>query len=159
MTGFLNLHDARLEEELRFERERLSILITSKIRRNEIVGAQEVAGELFRTETEFDLRRKTQLFIRYNRLLRSVMIFFLGISFGAVFFMVLNISPAVCLMVQAVAALCLILAIGFNAYLMGRYGKALRTIIEAYESTKPSFVKRILDRLVNQKGPGDLSTL
>lgn len=67
------------DEELAFERERLFNLIDTKIRRGEIDVARGLAGELFKTETDFALVKKTRELKKYNDLLLRFLMFLIGV--------------------------------------------------------------------------------
>ena len=137
------------EQELRFERERLLILINSKIQRREIDIAKMFAEELFDAEVEFALRGKTKRLKRYSRIVCEIVLALIGVLFVSAACMVLNINPSFHLMTQLCSLLAIVALILFNALLVRRFEYGVWIIADAYETVKKSFADKVISSLMD----------
>ncbi len=137
------------ENELNFERERLLNLIDCKVKRKDMEIAMNLADELFRTEMEFALMRKTRRLKKYNAVLLRIIFLMLTVLFAAMTFMVMNINPSFNLLVQAIAVLSIISSVVVNAILINRFTKTVALMMNSYEVEKQTFIQKLLDNLTN----------
>jgi len=141
------------KKEITFERERLLNLIDSKIKRNEMDLAKGLAEELFKAEMEFALSVRTKLIGKHNRILLKIMLSLISIVLACTAFMVLNIRPSFSLLVQGVTVIALLTTVAIDTFLVRRFERALKTIIEAYETQKQSFVEGVITNGINYTAP------
>jgi hypothetical protein len=141
------------EKQLDFERDRLVNLINSKIRRNEMSCAQDLAVELFKTEVEFTLLRKTKKLNRYNNLCLNTIFFLICLLVLSIACTVLNIKPLFFFMVNAIMILIICSAFIFNAFLVRQFEQGIRKIVDAYEILQQSFTEKLLNSLKNPSYP------
>jgi len=137
------------EKGIAFERERLLNLIDSRIKRNEIGLAKGLAEELFRAEMEFALSARTRILGRHNRIVLKIMHSLICIVLGCTFFMVLNIRPSFSLLVEAVTVIALLSTVAIDTFLVRRFERALRTIIEVCDTKKQSFIEGVITNGIN----------
>jgi len=149
---FINKRSS-LEQEITFERERLLNLIDSKIKRNEIDLAKSLAEELFKAEMEFALSIKTKILGKHNRILLKIMLSLIGIVLACTFLMVLNIRPSFNLLVQGITVIALLSTVMIDTFLVRRFERALRTIVEVYETKKQSFIEGVITHGINYTVP------
>ncbi len=147
------------EKELAFERVRLLNLIESRIRRKEMEAAKGFAEELFRIEIELSLRRRTRRLSRYNNLLLRIIVALVSVLFVCTVFMVLNVRPAFSLIVETFSVLGIISAVMIDSLIVKRFGKALRVLIEVYETQKQFFIERVLTHGMKCRSLEDLQRL
>ncbi len=152
-------HNITSEKELSFERVRLLNLIESRIRRKEMDEAKGFAEELFRVEIELALHRRTRRFSRYNNLLLRIIVALVSVLFVCTAFMVLNVRPTFSLMVEAFSVLGIISAVMIDSLLVKRFGKAIRLLMEAYETQKQFFIERVLTYGMKCRSLEDLQRL
>ena len=141
------------EEDLNFERERLLNLIDSKIRRNEMGLAKDFAEELFQTEIVFALFKKTERLKKCNSLLVKVMLSMIGALLLSITCMVLNINPVFNLLAQVCTILVIITAVIINSLLVKRFGRAIKMMVDVYETVRQSFIDRLLDSFLTHSSP------
>jgi hypothetical protein len=134
----------RPESSLAFERGRLLNLIDSRIRRNEMEAAKGLAEELFKTEIRFALLKKTKVLARYNSLLLRVILGLIGVLVFSTALTVLNIRPAFSLVIELFSVLGIISAVVINSFLVRRFEKGVKVIMEVYENQKQCFIERVL---------------
>ena len=156
IAAFRRVHP---DKEIAFERGRLLNLIDSKIRRKEMDAAKGFAEELFRIEIEFALRKKARMLSKYKNLLLRIIVALVSVLFICTAFMVLNIRPAFSLVIETFTVLGIISAVMIYAFLGKRFGKALRVLIEAYETQKQFFIERVLTHLMKCGSPEDWQRL
>ncbi len=147
------------DSEIVFERSRLLNLIDSRIRRREIDAAKAFADELFRAEIEFALRKKARMLGKYKNLLLKIIVALVSVLFFCTAFMVLNIRPTFSLMVETFSVLGIISAVMIYSFVVKRFGKALRALIEAYETQRQFFIERMLTHWMMCRGPEDWQRL
>lgn len=131
-------------EEQTFERERLLNLIESKIRRKEMDLAKGLAEELFSAEIGFAVLKNVTMLRRYTTLLLRVIFALAGILFVCTIAMVMNIRPFFSLVGQVIAALGVIVAVAADAFVMKRFRRVLKVIVEMYETRRQLFVDWVL---------------
>ncbi len=136
-----------------FERERLFNLIESKIRRRDRESAAIFAEELFRTEVEFAIFRKTKELKSYTTLLLKIILLMIAVILAAAIFMAMNINPSFNLVVQTVAVVLIISFVALDTVLVKRFERALDSMMEAYETRKQSFIKCVTDSAEDQRMP------
>jgi hypothetical protein len=127
-----------------FERQRLLNLIDSKIKRREIDSAMGFAEELFKSEIQYALIRRTSLLIKCTAALRNIIAVLLGVFFVSTVMTVLNISPFFSLVAEAVALTGIVSGIVVDTLIAKRLAKAVAMIMHIYETERETFVKRIL---------------
>lgn len=132
------------EEELAFERERLLNLIESKIKRREMDLAEGLAEELFKTEVGFVLLKKMKVLRRYTRLLLRIIFALVSVLLGCTIAMILDMRPSFNLLGQVLAVLGIILAVVVDGFLVKRFEKGLKMIMEVYETQKQPFIEWVL---------------
>jgi len=132
------------EEELAFERERLLNLIESRIRRREMDLAEGLAEELFKTEVGFVLLKKMKVLRRYTRLLLRIIFALVSVLLGCTIAMILDMRPSFSLLGQVLAVLGIILAVVVDGFLVKRFEKGLKIIMEVYETQKQPFIEWVL---------------
>jgi len=140
-------------EVLDFQRERLLNLIDSKIRRKEMDVATGFAEELFMTEMEFVVVGRIKKLKKYNTMLVKIMHALLTVLLVSVACTVLHINPFMNLLAQMITILAIISVVGINSLLIHRFGRAMKTIIERYETVRQSFIDGLLDSIVNNGSP------
>ncbi len=131
-------------EEQAFERERLLNLIDSKIRRKEMDLAKGLAEELFKAEVGFALRKNMQMLRRYTNLLLRIIFALVSVLLVCTVAMVLNVRPSFSLLGQALAVLGIILAVVADAFLLKRFERVPKMIVEMYETQKQLFIDWVL---------------
>jgi uncharacterized membrane protein len=141
------------ERDLEFERGRLLNLIDSRIRRREMDAAKELAEELFSTEIEFALLEKAKKLRRYNSVLSKIMQSLITILLISITCMVVNIHPSFNLLAEVVTILALISAVVINSLLVKRFGRAIKMMVEVYETVKQSFIDRLIDSFIHHNSP------
>lgn len=150
---FTNNKSSFSEQGITFERERLLNLIDSRIKRGEMALAKGLAEELFKTEMEFALSVRTKILGKHNRILLKIMLSLIIIVLACTAFMVLNIRPSFSLLVQVVTVIALLSTIIIDAFLVRRFERALKTIMEACETQKQSFVEGVITNGINYTVP------
>lgn len=141
------------KEEITFERERLLNLIDSKIKRNEMDLARNLAEELFKAEMEFALSVRTKLLGKYNWILLKILLSLINIVLTCTFFMVLNIRPSFSLLVQTVTVIALLSTVAIYTFLVRRFERTLKTIMEVYEKQKQSFIEGVITNGIDYTVP------
>jgi len=141
------------EDVITFERERLLNLIDSKIKRDEMDLARGLAEELFKTEIEFALSVRTRILRKHNRILLKILFSLISIVLACTFCMVLNIRPSFSLLVQAVTVIAFLSTVAIDAFLVRRFERGLKTIIEVYETKKQSFIEGVITNGINYTVP------
>jgi hypothetical protein len=132
------------EDEQTFERERLLNLIESKIRRKEMDLAKGLAEELFSAEIGFAVLKNVTMLRRYTTLLLRIIFALVSILLVCTIAMVLNIRPFFSLVGQVSAAFGVIVAVAADAFVMKRFKRVLKVIVEMYETRKQLFVDWVL---------------
>lgn len=132
------------EKEIAFERERLLNLIDSRIIRKEMDSAKSLAEELFKTEIGFVLLKKTRVLRKYTNLLMKTVSVLVSVLLLCTAAMILNIRPSFSLVLQAITVTGIVFAVIVDAFLMKRFKKTLRTVMEAYETKKLLFIEWVL---------------
>jgi hypothetical protein len=141
----LQLFQKNLPDEVAaFERQRLLNLIDSKIRRREIESAMGFAEELFRSEVQYALIRRTRFLIKSTAALRKIIAVLLGVFFVFTVMTVLNIRPFFSLVGETVALTGIVSGIVVDRLLAKRLAKAVAVIMDVYENGRDTFVERIL---------------
>jgi hypothetical protein len=141
------------EKEISFERERLLNLIESKVKRNEMDLARGLAEDLFKTEMEFALSVRTKILGKHNRILLKIMLSLISIVLACTAFMVLNIKPSFSLLVQGVTVIALLSTVAIDTLLVRRFERALKTIMEVYETQKQSFIEGVITNGIHYTVP------
>ncbi len=134
------------EKTLAFERQRLLNLIDSKVKRKEMESAREFAEELFRKEIHFALLKTTRLLRRCNSAILKIIVALLGVFFVCTASTVLNIRPSFSLAVEAAAVIGIVSAFVVGGLLVKRLEKALRVIMDMYETRRHVFIEMVLTR-------------
>jgi hypothetical protein len=132
------------EKEQAFERERLLNLIDSKIKRKEMDLAKGLAEELFKAEVGFALLKNMKLLRRYTNLLLRIIFALVSVLLVCTIAMVLNMRPSFSLLGQVLAVLGIILAVIADAFVVKRFEKVLKLIVEMYETQKQLFIDWVL---------------
>jgi hypothetical protein len=127
------------------EIDRLLNLIISRLRRNEVVLAEEFAEELLEKAMKFLLQQKAARMNKVNRFLFVSMKLLLLLVFASLSCMVMNIQPLLGLKVFASGVIMIALLIVFNYYLFGRFCHAVQLMIETYKKESERFIDLLLD--------------
>jgi len=122
-------------------------LIESRLRRKEIVLAEEFAAELLDKAMDFLLHEKVARMNRLNRLLTSVMKLLLVIVCASVLLMVLNIQPFLGLKIFAAGFMMIALLAAANHYLCQRFHRAIHAMTETYKKESGRFRALLIDRV------------
>ena len=146
------------EKKLDFERERILNLIGSRIRRQDIEIAQELAEDLYNVEIGCALHRVIVKLKRYNKLTFLLFILTFPVLLASITLTVLGLSPFFYLLVFAAALLFIISLLLINGLLVRRFEKNVVEIVCAYEVKKQSFVIRLIERLTESCGNNDAQT-
>ncbi|MEW5744758.1 MAG: hypothetical protein AB1805_04870 [Nitrospirota bacterium] len=134
-----------IDKELDFERRRLLNLIECRIRRNEVERARQHAEELFNTELEFELLRNTKRVVRYNGVLVNIIGFLMCVVLLLTAAAVLNIEPSFSLIAEAAVMLSIVFLLMVDSFIVRRFEKTLRRLMDKYEIDKQSFIYRTVD--------------
>ena len=144
------------EKKLAFERQRLLNLICSRLKRREVDIAEGFAEELFKKELEYALTKKTRLLRKYNNVLLKVIFAQLGVLFICTASMVLNIRPSFSLLVQAFSIAGIVSAFAVDGFLVKKFERTVRAIMDAYEMRKQYFVERVLSAGMRSEDPEEV---
>ena len=120
-------------------------LIESRLRRKEIVLAEEFAAELLDKAMDFLLHEKVARMNRLNRLLTSVMKLLLGIVCASVLLMVLNIQPFLGLKIFTAGYILIALLAVVNYFLVERFHRTIHAMTETYKTESQRFIALLLD--------------
>ncbi len=142
-----------------FERQRLLNLIDSKIKRREIESAMGFAEELFRREVQFALIRRTRLLIKFNAVLLKIIVVLPGVFFVSTLLTVLNIRPLSSLFAAAFAIIGIVSGVIVDRLLAKRLAKAVKIIIDVYETGRETFVENVLTNGVEYIEGGEADAL
>lgn len=138
-----------LERELDFERKRLLKLVECRIRRNEVESARKHAEELFQREIEFELLKKTKKIVKYNGVLVNVIGFLLCVVLLLTACAVLNIEPSTSLIAEAFIILSIFLLISVDSFIVRRFERTLRRLMDKYEAEKQLYVYKTVGRFTS----------
>lgn len=146
------------EEELDFERERLLNLIGSKIVRNDIDVAQNLAGDLYDVEMKFALGRKIRNLKRLNRFVFRLILLTLPVIVASMIFTILGLRPFFNLTILAAALTTTFLFILINAVVIRHFAKTRWIILNSYDIRRQTFIGRLTQWCLNYNGHQAFST-
>ena len=141
------------EKKLDFERERLLLLIGSRISRKDLDIAQNLAGDLYDVEMEFALHQKLAKLKRFNKLVFIIILLALPVLIAAMTFTVLGLRPFFYLLVLAVVLIFIVSFILLNALFVRHFENNVAIIMDAYDTRKQSFISRLIEHFSNCRSP------
>ncbi len=144
------------DEIVAFERQRLLNLIDSKIKRREIERAMGFAEELFKTEVQYALIRRTRVLIKSTAALRKIIAVMLGVFLVSTVLTVLNIRPFFSLAAAAISISGIVSGVVVESLLAKRLVKAVSIIMDVYETGRQTFVEKVLANGVKYTDSEDL---
>ncbi len=138
-------------ERVKFEGERLCLLIDSKIRRKEFGIARDLAAELFKVDAKAALLQRAERVRKLSKVLQKTSLLMLGAFASLIFFMTMNIRPLLDLKLGLFVLSFMLVVITLNVILLKNYKKRLRSLALTYESAKADFVSRVLGNVKDCK--------
>ena len=153
MKGTSFLGSAERVSSIDFEIDRLLNLIDSRLRRKEVVLAEEFAEELLEKAMNFLLHQKAARMNKLNRFLLLIMKLLLLVVFASLFCMIMNIQPLLGLKVFVSGVIMIALLVVVNYYLFGRFYQGIHFMTETYEKESKRFKDLLLDSVRVNNNP------
>jgi len=153
MKGTSFLGSAERVSSIDFEIDRLLNLIDSRLKRKEVVLAEEFAEELLEKAMNFLLHQKVARMNKLNSFLLLSMKLFLLVVFSALFCMIMDIQPLLGLKVFVSGVIMIALLVVVNYYLFGRFYRGIHFMTETYEKESKRFKDLLLDSVRVNNNP------